>query len=818
MPRVLPALTVRRLAAFALPLLALLAPPASAQGLTIDIVTPVEGATVAGAVAVTGTSSGLTSGFVTVSVDGGPFQLAQGKADWTFEWDASDAGDGPHSITARARECIFCPTVTDTVNVFVDSTATTVAIATPSEGAQVFGNVVVAGSASNADLVELTIDGSAFEGGPFGLAGGDGDWSFTVDGSGLAEGPHLFEVLATGPAGAAADSVAIEVGPPLPGQQPFTYLSSVDGQSLTGVLQVPPSYDPAGPAVPLLVYLHGAGGQGSITGALATELDARGWIGVAPDGRPWDLAGCNWPFSPAYVDNPFDPEVGPGEQDILDAIDWAESNFAVDPARIYLTGFSYGGRGAYIIGLKNPDRFAAIAPMGPASDMYEVFARKPENCFCKEGITGGIPGDSAVVDTLYTTTSARFLIENAYNLPVYHAHGTNDSVTSNNLAFAPYLHGWHMTNDGSFSADHTTAPDYATDCLTDPSILPISVGFGHTPTLAELAARHPGAYDWAYMFTPVGHFTDPDWFTGTVPGFGDFGVADPSAPGALLGAMDFLAARSTVDSPESILFKTYTDAHRQSFWIELDISTPWLDLPGAVLAERDGNALSLEVVRAAEVSVDLERADLTVGSSPLTITLAPLSDPAYDPNLSAPGEPNAPVITLVGDLSGTGAVEVSLDGAPLDPALIALGVDALSIGPIDVGAPRALSVVASPWTDLGFALAGIAGEPRLAGSGALTPAAPTALELTDAAPSSPGALVVSLGSVPVPFAGGTLAASPSVGAPIAFATDLEGGFTLTFDWPAGITSGTAIAVQAAILDPVATASIALSNALLAVVP
>ena len=73
-------------------------------------------------------------------------------------------------------------------------------------------------------------------------------------------------------------------------------------------------------------------------------------------------------------------------EDILDFIDWAALNYPVDRERVYLAGSSWGGRGTYAIGLKNPDRFAAIGPSAPATDTFEVFARRPEPEECKEGI------------------------------------------------------------------------------------------------------------------------------------------------------------------------------------------------------------------------------------------------------------------------------------------------------------------------------------------------------------------------------------------------------------------------------------------------
>ena len=44
-------------------------------------------------------------------------------------------------------------------------------------------------------------------------------------------------------------------------------------------------------------------------------------------------------------------------------IDSVQSKYHIDPNRIFLTGMSNGGIGAYLIGMFHADRFAAIAPM-----------------------------------------------------------------------------------------------------------------------------------------------------------------------------------------------------------------------------------------------------------------------------------------------------------------------------------------------------------------------------------------------------------------------------------------------------------------------
>ena len=412
---------------------------------------------------------------------------------------------------------------------------------------------------------------------------------------------------------------------------PYAHPSSVDGETLTGLVWSPTGVNPATSSPrPLVIFLHGGGGNAqtmlnTANGAFTAELDARGWFGLSPDGRRWGIAtqGCPNEFSFAYVDSD-DPDVGPGEQDILDSLDFAIANYPIDADRIYLAGFSMGGRGAYIIGLRNPDLFAAIGPMAPASDMFDT-AATVEDPGCLERIVGGPPLSGERSDTYYSITSARFLIENAYNLPVYHGHGLDDGRAFNREQLAGrYLHGWHMVNDTSWSG----CSDGAALC------------FGHTPTLSELRDRHPDGYEWAYMFTDRAHSVDPLWLQGATPGSGRFGTPDPLAPSQLEGMFDFFERHVLQTNPARVVFKTYTDQHRRAYWLELDSATPWRNLPAAARAtpSPSTNALTIELARAARVGIDLARTGLRVAEdAPLTIDLQPLADSAYDPNLDVGG-------------------------------------------------------------------------------------------------------------------------------------------------------------------------------------
>ena len=51
------------------------------------------------------------------------------------------------------------------------------------------------------------------------------------------------------------------------------------------------------------------------------------------------------------------------EHDLLGMVDAVLANYRTDPARVYLTGLSYGGAGTWHMGMAYPERLAAIAPI-----------------------------------------------------------------------------------------------------------------------------------------------------------------------------------------------------------------------------------------------------------------------------------------------------------------------------------------------------------------------------------------------------------------------------------------------------------------------
>ncbi|HLV20209.1 MAG TPA: PHB depolymerase family esterase [Polyangiaceae bacterium] len=141
-------------------------------------------------------------------------------------------------------------------------------------------------------------------------------------------------------------------------------------------LELPPSqrHEPTGLAPgqrrPLLVFLHGLGSSGrfAFEGLGLGELGRRERVFiVAPDGSTDANGRKFWNAHPACCD--FDRR-GPDDVARLGAlIDAWRQRVDVDPARVYVAGFSNGGFMAHRLGCELPDRIAAIASIagaGPA--------------------------------------------------------------------------------------------------------------------------------------------------------------------------------------------------------------------------------------------------------------------------------------------------------------------------------------------------------------------------------------------------------------------------------------------------------------------
>ena len=110
---------------------------------------------------------------------------------------------------------------------------------------------------------------------------------------------------------------------------------------------------------PLMLFLHGSGERGADLQRVAIH-------------GPLKLVkqGTNFPF---IIIAPQCPEKELWQSEpLLQLLDRVTEKYAVDTKRIYLTGLSMGGYGAWRLGLQHPEKFAALVPICGGGNAIDV--------------------------------------------------------------------------------------------------------------------------------------------------------------------------------------------------------------------------------------------------------------------------------------------------------------------------------------------------------------------------------------------------------------------------------------------------------------
>ncbi len=185
---------------------------------------------------------------------------------------------------------------------------------------------------------------------------------------------------------------------------------------------LPPDYAPRGNRRwPLLLFLHGAGERGTNVQRVAIH----GPLKLVRQGRAF----------PFIIVAPLCPEGRRWETETLSHfLDATLKKFAADPRRVYLTGLSMGGYGTWALGLAQPERFAAIAP---------------------------ICGGGMIIDVLLAGRGRATALR---TLPVWAFHGAKDNVV-------PLEESERMVNAlrklGAKEVKFTVYPDAGHDAWTE---------------------------------------------------------------------------------------------------------------------------------------------------------------------------------------------------------------------------------------------------------------------------------------------------------------------------------------------------------------
>jgi pimeloyl-ACP methyl ester carboxylesterase len=205
--------------------------------------------------------------------------------------------------------------------------------------------------------------------------------------------------------------------------QYFWYTSGIDGSLQPYGVWIPSPYDPNVPH-PVVIHLHGYGGRASnsFTSFQANWANAHGWILVNADGR---RESTNYDHV--------------GELDLYDAIaDLKARGYNVDDDRLYLTGCSMGGHGAYREGFRHPDRWAAVAPAAGWTDYRNFYPQYYEHAsnMGRASYFQSPPPYNILApyyvdparEPLLETASSLWQVENARWLWIRIGYGTNDTT------------------------------------------------------------------------------------------------------------------------------------------------------------------------------------------------------------------------------------------------------------------------------------------------------------------------------------------------------------------------------------------------------
>ena len=143
-------------------------------------------------------------------------------------------------------------------------------------------------------------------------------------------------------------------------QEAKTFISTRGGTNkIEYLLHLPTRYQ-ANPDTrwPLMLFLHGAGERGSNV------------LSVAWNGPPKLVKeGHDLPLVIVSPQCPANQWWNDAKNALLlGLLDEVEAQYRIDTNRVYLTGLSMGGSGTWSLGLKHPERFAALVPICGAGD------------------------------------------------------------------------------------------------------------------------------------------------------------------------------------------------------------------------------------------------------------------------------------------------------------------------------------------------------------------------------------------------------------------------------------------------------------------
>jgi poly(3-hydroxybutyrate) depolymerase len=190
------------------------------------------------------------------------------------------------------------------------------------------------------------------------------------------------------------------------------------GEIMPYRLIVPESYD-GSKAFPLIVALHGRGGNQDTMAMRPSGLMQRlarqhGYIVASPMGYRPD-GGYGGITTAAPLTNASRIRASQlSEQDVMNVLERVVAEYRIDADRIYLAGHSGGGGGAWRLGSKYPERWAAIAPIATLNTLELDDLRRMRHIPVRVS-----HGDA---DALATVESARTMVARMRSLGMTHEY------------------------------------------------------------------------------------------------------------------------------------------------------------------------------------------------------------------------------------------------------------------------------------------------------------------------------------------------------------------------------------------------------------
>jgi len=224
-------------------------------------------------------------------------------------------------------------------------------------------------------------------------------------------------------------------------------------RTLDGVLTYPAGYQP-GRRYPLVLLIHGGPNSSSRQrfNLLPQVMAAHGWLVFEPNYRGSDSAG-NAFFAAIYKD----AGQGPGE-DVMSGVEYLKSRGLIDPARMAVTGWSYGGFMTTWLAGHYPVWKAAVAGAA-VTDWVQMYDLSDGNVTQSEA-TGASPylGDGMALNRRQSPSSAMTKITaptlimcntGDFRVPITQSFGLYRALVDNHVTTEFYAipSGGHFPND-----------------------------------------------------------------------------------------------------------------------------------------------------------------------------------------------------------------------------------------------------------------------------------------------------------------------------------------------------------------------------------